>query len=63
MCGIAGIVGVADRSSADARVRAMTRALARRGADGEGVASWPGVALGQCRLSVDDAFWHSTLPS
>jgi asparagine synthase (glutamine-hydrolysing) len=54
MCGIAGIVGVADRASADASVRAMTRALARRGPDGEGVESWPGVALGHRRLSIFD---------
>jgi asparagine synthase (glutamine-hydrolysing) len=54
MCGIAGIVGVADRASADACVRAMTRALARRGPDGEGVESWPGAALGHRRLSIFD---------
>jgi len=32
----------------------MTDALARRGPDGEGIAAWPGVALGHRRLAIID---------
>ena len=32
----------------------MTNALARRGPDGEGMATWPGVALGHRRLAIID---------
>jgi len=34
--------------------RVMTDALARRGPDGEGMATWPGVALGHRRLAIID---------
>jgi asparagine synthase (glutamine-hydrolysing) len=54
MCGIAGLVGSMDRSDAERRVRRMTAALARRGPDGEGIASWDGATLGHRRLSIFD---------
>lgn len=54
MCGIAGLVGHPDRVGAEARVRAMTTALARRGPDAEGLESWDGAALGHRRLSIFD---------
>ena len=54
MCGIAGIVGFGDRRDAAGRVRGMTRALARRGPDGEGVEAWGGAALGHRRLAIFD---------
>jgi asparagine synthase (glutamine-hydrolysing) len=50
MCGIAGIVGEADREL----IGAMTRVLAHRGPDGEGYFSSEGVALGHRRLSIID---------
>jgi asparagine synthase (glutamine-hydrolysing) len=54
MCGIAGFVGASDRLYAEARVRGMTTALARRGPDGEGIHSWDGATLGHRRLSIFD---------
>jgi len=55
MCGIAGIFHVATAKPVDpARVRAMTRVLAHRGPDGEGVWTAPGVGLGHRRLAVID---------
>ena len=54
MCGIAGVVGSEDRGWAEARVRELTRALARRGPDAEGLASWDGATLGHRRLSIFD---------
>jgi asparagine synthase (glutamine-hydrolysing) len=50
MCGIADLEGRAD----EAAVRAMTRALAHRGPDGEGVFADGPVALGSRRLAVID---------
>jgi asparagine synthase (glutamine-hydrolysing) len=54
MCGIAGLVGRADRVDAESRVRRMTAALARRGPNGEGIHSWDGATLGHRRLSIFD---------
>ncbi|HEV2763634.1 MAG TPA: asparagine synthase (glutamine-hydrolyzing) [Pyrinomonadaceae bacterium] len=54
MCGIAGMVGFEGRREAAARVRRMTRALARRGPDGEGLEAWDGAALGHRRLAIFD---------
>jgi asparagine synthase (glutamine-hydrolysing) len=55
MCGIAGIVWQDPARPGDARaVRAMTRALAHRGPDGEGVEAIGPAALGHRRLAVID---------
>jgi asparagine synthase (glutamine-hydrolysing) len=54
MCGIAGLIGSADRVAAERDVRAMTDALARRGPDAEGIESWDGAVLGHRRLSIFD---------
>ena len=54
MCGIAGVVGSQDRGWAEARVRELTHALARRGPDAEGLHSWDGATLGHRRLSIFD---------
>jgi len=55
MCGICGKIP-ADRSApvGEGLVRAMTRALAHRGPDGEGLAAGPGFGLGHRRLAVID---------
>lgn len=53
MCGLAGFVSLRGEDAA-AVVRAALPALARRGPDGEGLATWPGVALGHRRLSIID---------
>jgi asparagine synthase (glutamine-hydrolysing) len=55
MCGIVGIACRDPRRMLDdARVRRMTRALAHRGPDGEGLHTGPGIALGIRRLSIVD---------
>ncbi|HLL15992.1 MAG TPA: asparagine synthase (glutamine-hydrolyzing) [Pyrinomonadaceae bacterium] len=54
MCGIAGLAGFDDRRGAEARVRAMVGALARRGPDAEGMHAWDGATLGHRRLSIFD---------
>ncbi len=56
MCGIAGIFEFEDQSRPiDRRVLlAMTRSLAHRGPDGEGVWTSPGIGLGHRRLSILD---------
>ena len=54
MCGIAGIVGTQGRGGAEAVVRRMTDALARRGPDGEGLDAWPRAVLGHRRLAIFD---------
>ena len=41
-----------DRSRGADSVAAMTRALARRGPDGEGVEVWDGAVLGHRRLAI-----------
>ena len=55
MCGIAGIFHLQTAKPVDqARIRAMTDAIAHRGPDGEGVWIAPGVGLGHRRLSIID---------
>jgi asparagine synthase (glutamine-hydrolysing) len=54
MCGIAGIVDPTGAPVDAALLRAMTRALAPRGPDGEGYWTAPGVGLGHRRLRVID---------
>ena len=54
MCGIAGVVGTQNPPAALQAVQRMTRALARRGPDSEGVECWPGVVLGHRRLAIFD---------
>ena len=51
MCGIAGVVTT---DSCHLDISSMVSHLARRGPDSEGVASWPGVALGHRRLAILD---------
>ena len=54
MCGIAGIMGPADRVVSAAEVRAMCSVMVHRGPDDEGVYTAPGVGLGMRRLSIID---------
>ncbi len=54
MCGIAGCVALSEPGLAESITRVMTDALVRRGPDGEGIAAWPGVALGHRRLAIID---------
>jgi asparagine synthase (glutamine-hydrolysing) len=54
MCGIAGIIGSRAPLEANKLVRRMTRSLARRGPDSEGLEEWPGAILGHRRLAVLD---------
>ena len=54
MCGIAGLVGSSDRTSAEGAVRRMVCALARRGPDGEGLEVWRDAVLGHRRLAIFD---------
>jgi asparagine synthase (glutamine-hydrolysing) len=54
MCGIAGVAGSETPPLALEAVQRMTRALARRGPDSEGVECWPGVVLGHRRLAIFD---------
>src|SRR5213593_2636612 len=54
MCGIAGIVGSADRPADDVVVRSMTDALWHRGPDDEGFLIQRSVGLGMRRLSIID---------
>ena len=54
MCGVAGFVGVSGPEITAGVVRAMLGTLQRRGPDGEGTHSWPGVTLGHRRLAIID---------
>ncbi|MDB5687866.1 MAG: asparagine synthetase, partial [Rhizorhabdus sp.] len=55
MCGLAGIFHLQTAKPVpEARIRAMTDAIAHRGPDGEGVWTAPGVGLGHRRLSIID---------
>ena len=55
MCGICGIVGPwAQRPEAKEVVWEMTRTMAHRGPDGEGLAEGPGFVLGHRRLAIID---------
>ncbi len=54
MCGIAGLIDPTGAPVDPAVLGAMTRALAARGPDGEGLWRAPGVGLGHRRLAVID---------
>jgi len=54
VCGIAGIYDWTGPASHSETVAAMTARLARRGPDGAGLHSEPGIALGHRRLSIID---------
>jgi asparagine synthase (glutamine-hydrolysing) len=54
MCGINGIVGMADPAKSGILVQQMNTALAHRGPDDSGVFAEPGIALGHRRLSIID---------
>lgn len=54
MCGIAGIVGLADLSDAERRIRRMSDAMSHRGPDAEGLMVKDKIAFGHRRLSIID---------
>jgi asparagine synthase (glutamine-hydrolysing) len=54
MCGIAGIVGLADNETSRLKVEQMVGVLERRGPDAQGLAEWPGAVLGHRRLAIFD---------
>jgi asparagine synthase (glutamine-hydrolysing) len=54
MCGIAGLIGEKNRSSAEHAVRRMMSTLERRGPDGEGLEVWAHAVLGHRRLAIFD---------
>lgn len=54
MCGIAGLIGIADEIERVGAVRKMTDSIARRGPDGEGIEVWSEAALGHRRLAIID---------
>ena len=54
MCGIAGHVTLERSSEAERAVKTMLTSLARRGPDSDGLANWPGAALGHRRLAILD---------
>jgi asparagine synthase (glutamine-hydrolysing) len=54
MCGIAGIVGMADAQAGRVAVTRMIETMARRGPDAEGIAELPGAVLGHRRLAIFD---------
>jgi asparagine synthase (glutamine-hydrolysing) len=54
MCGIAGVIDFAGNSPSTDLIESMTRSLAHRGPDGQGVFRRDGVALGHRRLSIID---------
>ena len=54
MCGIAGYALALRARATGPAVRAMVRALARRGPDSEGVENWGGATLGHRRLAILD---------
>lgn len=54
MCGIAGHSGNSDRNIAARAVLEMTRALAHRGPDGQGIEVWNEAVLGHRRLAIID---------
>ncbi|HZS10821.1 MAG TPA: asparagine synthase (glutamine-hydrolyzing) [Nitrospirales bacterium] len=54
MCGIAGVIGPVDRTTAEGAVRRMLAVLARRGPDGEGIETWNDAVLGHRRLAIFD---------
>lgn len=54
MCGIAGIIHFDGRPLPTALVAGMTRSIAHRGPDGEGLKLWPGMGIGHRRLAIID---------
>ena len=54
MCGIAGHITQAPSPEAEHAVKTMLTSLARRGPDSDGLANWPGAALGHRRLAILD---------
>ena len=54
MCGICGVIGLAEPGQAEGLVRRMLAKLEHRGPDDEGVLLDPGLALGMRRLSIID---------
>jgi len=54
MCGIAGYASSLGVRATEPAVRAMVRAMARRGPDSEGVETWDSAALGHRRLAILD---------
>ena len=54
MCGIAGVVGVEDSTTAVQAVQRMVQELTRRGPDSQGVECWNGAVLGHRRLAIFD---------
>jgi len=62
MCGFAGLYAPGERALDVAQVVAMTRRLAPRGPDGEGVLVRDGIALGHRRLKIIDLSEHAQQP-
>ncbi len=62
MCGVCGEVRFDGRPACAAAVRRMTRALAPRGPDGEGVVTAGRLAFGHRRLAVIDPSEHASQP-
>ena len=54
MCGITGILSKTASPVPGGVIEAMTRRLAHRGPDGEGIYKWPGGAVGHRRLTIID---------
>ena len=54
MCGIAGYAAALRTRATEPAVRAMVRALARRGPDSEGLENWDCASLGHRRLAILD---------
>src|ERR1022692_3436448 len=54
MCGIAGYITQAPSPEAEHAFKTMLTSLARRGPDSDGLANWPGAALGHRRLAILD---------
>ena len=54
MCGIAGYISADSSLKTEQCVRAMLASLVRRGPDSDGLATWPGAALGHRRLAILD---------
>ncbi|MEO8358609.1 MAG: asparagine synthase (glutamine-hydrolyzing) [Vicinamibacteria bacterium] len=54
MCGLAGVLSLNGRPVLPGRLEAMTRSLAHRGPDGEGIADFGAGGFGHRRLSIID---------
>lgn len=62
MCGIAGILGSQNGPEDESRVRAMVRAQAHRGPDGQQIMRVPGAVLGHNRLAIIDLSARAAQP-